>query len=296
MEAEETGASAAPVADPRAVRIALAAVALSAAPAGAITAVAILPEFGWRALVVGLCTAALSLVAVDAALRRATSPASAARLGFGFAVLAAVANSPLSFAAVTLTAAQPRLLVLLPAGLAVATLFGALFVIPLGVVLGALDSVLAGAAFRLSRLGSYDAADRTLRISGLWLGLMDLACYGVARFTLAGAGSAGGVVEAVAAFAAAGSIAGFAAAAFAQESLRARRSWLRHVRAGLVEGWVVLPRAQVPATAPLRPFVAAAARSPSAAPASLLCRRGAASGKGAYRSAGENLEPVALVD
>jgi hypothetical protein len=87
------------------------------------------------------------------------------------------------------------------------------------------------------------------------------------------------------------SIIGFAAAAFAQEQLLTRRSWLQRVRLGLAPGWEIVEVDGLSdlELSSLRPLL-----SSTVAPSSVLVRRLPGVGRGAYRT-GDQIEPIALV-
>lgn len=273
------------------LRLVSATIALAAIPMGATAMSLILPELRLKVMLVGVCTAVLSVMVVRSALRKADSPRFAALLTLAFAVVAAILNSPMSFVAACVATVEPEALLFVPVGIVFATVFGSVFAVPLGVIFGAVYATLVGSVFHSSRDAALEAPELTLRTCGVWLGFVSVVCYVVGKSALEGSAVGGTVVTIVETLSLAFTIVGFAAAAFAQEQIMTRRSWIRRVRLGFAPGWEIVELDSISerALSPLRPLLTA-----STAPRSVLVRRIPGVGKGAYRT-GDQIEPIALL-
>lgn len=273
------------------LRLVSATIALAAVPMGATAMSIILPELRWKVLLVGVCTAVLSVMVARSALRKADNPKFAALLSLAFAVVAAILNSPMSFVAACVATVEPEALLFVPVGIVFATVFGSVFAVPLGVIFGAVYATLVGPVYSSCHDPALEAPDRTLRTCGLWLGLVGVACYLIGRSSLAGGIGVSMVMAFIQTISLALAVVGFAAAAFGQEQLLTRRNWLHRVRFGLVPDWEIieLDGLSEKTLSPLRPLL-----SSGSAPRSVLVRRRPGVGKGAYRT-GDQIEPVALV-
>lgn len=266
-------------------------VALAAIPMGATAMSSFLPELGWKVLLVGVCSAVLSVAAVRSALRRADSPKFAALLVFAFTIVAAILNSPLSFSAVCIATVEPEALLFIPVGFVFATVFGSVFAVPLGVIFGATFSVLAVSVYRSCHDPALEAPEQTLRSCGAWLFLVGSSCYLVSRMFHSGTALDPMVVSGVQTLSTSIAIVGAAASAFAHEALWTRRCWLRQVRLGLRPGWdvVELDGFTQESLKSLQPLL-----SSTQPLRHVLVRRRPGIERGAYRT-GDQIEPIAKV-
>jgi len=191
------------------------------------------------ALVVGMSTAVLSVLLVWACVRIPSSTGRATVACLFGAVGAALLNVPIAYVAVRNLGNETHVVVLGGAfsDASVAALLGSFISAPLGILFGLLYVVPVRIAHRLCRTGALSSLETAAWKMGLWLVFVGLACLG-ANVVL-GYGTASG-------FASGLSLAtmGLGIAAFIPglSSSMKRRSWLRRVRDGRIDGWSLFPR------------------------------------------------------
>lgn len=273
-------------------KLVMATVAIAAVPMGATAIATLFPELGWRVLVVGLCTAALSVIVVRHALRRAECGSLAAGICFGFSVIAAVLNAPLSFVATGLSMGEPEAVVVLPVGVLFATFFGAVITVPLGLLFGALFSTLVGGVHHLVHSEAIEAEDLTVRNSGLWLSAMGAACFLVLHTGVSAEFMGRSVFNVLELIVLGMTVIGATVGSLAHLRLGARRFWLLRVRAGLEPGWEIRPVADLDASR--LSGLSLLTHSSSDEWFEVLVRHRPDTGAGVYRK-GAHFEPIALL-
>jgi hypothetical protein len=272
--------------------IVLSAVALVAFPAGSIAIAPILGELEWRVLLVGLCTSVLSVWVIRNALRRGSAhPGAATAACFGFSMLAAVLNAPLSLTAVGFSLGEPEAVLILPAAVIFATLFGMVITVPLGLLFATAYAILVTLTHRACTHRSTEGRDVALRTSGIWLVAVNLLSLVVLSEATTARFASTFVFAFLTGACAVSLVVGTVAVLWAHINLWRRRNWLGRVMRGRVDGWAVVSltdldeqsMAELP-TLLLEDVI----------PTGVLMHRGLDVGGGAYRQS-ETYEPVSLI-
>ena len=238
---------------------------------------------------VGVCTALLSAALVWIAVRLPKSKSGATVVALVGGMAAGILNSPVSYVAYEILHPSPPVFGSLLGAAIAATIIGAAYAAPLGLLFGAIYLVPIRAAHALSRDRTRESMDRLLLTIGIWLVSASALCG------LAGAAIILGldlqsatrpfcVALATVAFA------GFWAALIAGVEMLRRRRWFRRVAEGREPGWVVTP------ADPLLPWDAAlpALFVGRGSLNGVLARRVPGLPAGAYRT-GDRLVPWSVV-
>lgn len=242
-----------------------------------------------KILIVGLCTAALSSAAATLTLRLATTTRAVIAAGLSFTVVAAIANSPLSFVMVSLFQHSPALGTGEIVGVAITSTFIGMFItIPLGLLFSALYVPTLVATFRAVRDRSRESLGLVLRALGVFVMVVG-GCCAVSSLLLADDHDLKALSAPLVYIELSFAALGLATTLAAHLSLWSRRRWFERVLFDRVPGWNVVSLDELTVTSDLRPLFAGIDRIEG-----VLVRRVEGPAAGAYRT-GDRLEPVALV-